>query len=118
MIPIAILNGVVREKGYGPRLRERTAHQLSSVIAVLLFGLYTWPITARWPPEDSGQALAIGGMWLAMTIAFEFGFGHYMAGHSWRKLFSDYNLLRGRVWSLVLAGIFFLPWICHALRNV
>jgi len=117
MIPIAILNGVVREKVYGPHLREWAAHQLSTGIAALLFGVYTWLVTARWPLEDSAQALAAGGIWLALTIAFEFGFGRYVAGHSWEKLLADYNLLRGRVWSLLLAAIFLLPWICHSLRN-
>jgi hypothetical protein len=93
------------------------AHQLSTAVAILLFGLYTWGISARWPLNNSGQALAVGGMWLAMTTAFEFGFGRYVAGHSWEKLLSDYNLLRGRVWSLLLVAIFFLPWICFTLRN-
>ena len=26
----------------------------------------------------------------------------YAAGHSWTKLFQGYNILKGRVWSLVL----------------
>lgn len=117
MIFIAFFNALLREKVYGPHLTEMAAHQLSTGIAVLLFGLYTGGITARWPLTDSDQALAVGGMWLVLTVAFEFGFGHYGAGHSWEKLLADYNLLRGRVWSLLLAAIFLLPWICFTLRN-
>lgn len=117
MILIAFFNALLREKVYGPHMSEMAAHQLSTVIAVLFFGLYTWGVTARWPLNDSGQALAVGGMWLVLTMAFEFGFGRYGAGHSWNKLFADYNLLRGRVWSLLLVAIFCLPWICFTLRN-
>jgi hypothetical protein len=117
MIPIAFFNALLREKVYGPHLSEMAAHQLSTVTAVLFFGLYTWGVTARWPLSDSVEALAVGGMWLVLTVAFEFGFGRYVAGHSWKKLLSDYNLLRGRVWSLLLVAIFLLPWICFTLRN-
>jgi hypothetical protein len=46
-----------------------------------------------------------------MTIAFEFGFGHYVAGHSWSRLLADYNLANGRVWSLFLAWIAVLPYL-------
>jgi hypothetical protein len=114
MIPIAIANGMLREKVYGPKTSERAAHQISSAIAVLLFGLYAWIVFTRWPVGSGTEAMVVGGIWGGMTILFEFGFGHYVAGHSWSRLVSDYNLLEGRVWSLVLAAIFLLPWICFA----
>jgi hypothetical protein len=46
-----------------------------------------------------------------MTITFEFGFGHFVAGHSWAKLLADYNILQGRVWSLFLVWITVLPFV-------
>lgn len=36
-----------------------------------------------------------------MTLAFEFGFGHYIAGTPWSELVADYDLLQGRLWVLV-----------------
>ena len=53
--------------------------------------------------------LLIGAFWTILTILFEFGFGHYVIGHSWSKLFADYNILKGRVWSLVLLTTFIAP---------
>jgi hypothetical protein len=32
---------------------------------------------------DAGEALEIGASWLAMTVAFEFGFGRAVAKQSW-----------------------------------
>jgi hypothetical protein len=41
--------------------------------------------------------------------------GHYAFGHAWETLLADYNLLRGRVWLLVLATTFVAPaWAWRA----
>lgn len=106
---IAIANGVIREYTYGKWVSELIAHQLSTLSAIILSGLFVWFLHQRWPLQSTDQAWFIGGIWLGLTIVFEFGFGHYIAGHSWGKLFADYNLFNGRVWLLFLIWIFILP---------
>ena len=101
MVIIAILNGAVREKIYGPVMRELSAHQLSTFVGLILLGIYIWILTGIYRIESSSQAFVIGGMWFIMTILFEFIFGHFIVRHPWSKLFHDYNLLKGRVWLLV-----------------
>jgi len=44
----------------------------------------------------------IGGFWVILTILFEFVFGHYVIKNPWQKLLADYNILKGRLWSLLL----------------
>lgn len=44
-----------------------------------------------------------------MTVVFEFGFGHYVMGHSWEMLLHDYNVLEGRLWVVVLAAVWAGP---------
>ena len=105
MVAIAILNGAIREKVYGQFMGELPAHQLSTFIGIALFGAYIWVLTGTYPMESSTQALIIGWMWLIMTVIFEFVFGHFAMGHPWSKLFHDYSLFKGRVWSLVLIGL-------------
>jgi hypothetical protein len=53
--------------------------------------------------------MLIGAVWLALTLAFEFLAGHYLFGSSWERLLADYDLLRGRVWILVLLATLFAP---------
>ena len=65
----------------------------------------------------SVPALAIGGIWLALTVAFEFLFGHYVMGHPWSRLFHDYNLLEGRLWVLVLVWTFIAPYVFYRLGS-
>lgn len=114
---IGILNGAARELGYGRFMRELTAHQVSTLTGIVLFGLCTLGLSYIWKIRSSGQALAIGLIWLALTIAFEFLFGHYVLGHPWSRLFHDYNLLAGRVWVLVLIWITIAPYTVYRLRS-
>ena len=89
MVFIAIINGAIREGWYGKHLSELHAHQLSTATGVLLFGVYIWALIRIWRPESARQAITIGLMWLGMTVAFEFLFGHYVAKQSWRDLLQD-----------------------------
>jgi hypothetical protein len=115
MVPIAILNGALRQYGYARYMSELSAHQLSSVTAIILFGLYIWYLLRFFRPTSTSQALAIGLVWLLMTVVFEFIFGHYVMGHPWSRLFHDYNLMDGRLWLLVLAWTTLAPYLFYRL---
>lgn len=115
MVGIAIINGWLREKTYGPRIGELRAHQVSCVTGVFLFGLYIWILGRIWPLTNDRQAAVVGGVWLILTVAFEFLFGRFIAGHSWHRLVDDYNLRAGRLWLVVLAWVAIAPMV---LRRV
>jgi hypothetical protein len=117
MVLIGILNGVIREAGYKRFLGELLAHQVSTVTGVILFGLYVWALSHRWRIQSSNQAVAIGLIWLVLTVAFEFLFGHYVMGHPWSRLLHDYNILEGRTWLLVLIWITIAPYVFYRLRS-
>lgn len=116
MVFIAIANGVLRQYVYGRWMKELSAHQVSSLTAVVLFYLYTWILGKKWPLESSQQALAVGIIWLCLTVAFEFLFGHYVANHPWSRLIQDYNLLSGRLWALVLLAVAAAPYVVYKLK--
>lgn len=113
MVFIGILNGILREVTYGKYLSEVRAHQISTITGVLLLGSYIWALTRFWSFESPQQALTIGLIWLGLTIVFEFTFGHYVAGHSWSRLLSDYNIFAGRVWIVALIWIAIAPLLFY-----
>jgi hypothetical protein len=115
MVFIAITNGVLRQYVYGRWMKELSAHQVSSLTAVILFYLYTWILVKKWPLESSRQAVAVGIIWLCMTVAFEFLFGHYVANHPLSRLIQDYDLLSGRLWTLVLLAVAAAPYLVYKL---
>jgi hypothetical protein len=114
---LAVINGAVREKGYGRLIDELAAHQISSLSGMILIGGYTWLWGLIRPLQSEGQALLTGVIWVGLTVAFEFCFGHLVMKKPWRKLLADYNLLAGRVWVLVLLWVLVAPLVIFKLRG-
>lgn len=119
-LALAILmigHGWLRQLLVVPLLGELRAHQLSCftgaliilAVSVLLLG---WMGAAGSPATQ----LRIGLVWLVTTVLFEFGFGHWVAGHSWERLLADYDLTAGRLWLLVLLATLLGPWLGGRLR--
>jgi len=117
MMFIGVANGAVRELVYAGFMSELAAHRVSSAIAILLFAGYAWLLGGIWPLESAGRAVQAGLTWLVLTVAFEFVFGRFVAGHSWAELLADYNVLAGRVWVFVPAALAVLPYLVFRLRS-
>jgi hypothetical protein len=117
MALIAMMNGALREGWYGKYIRQLRAHQISTLTGVVFFGLYVWTISRLWPLESGNQALGVGLIWLAMTVCFEFLFGHYVAGHSWSRLLRDYDIFAGRIWVLLLIWVTVAANIFYRLQR-
>lgn len=111
------MNGVVRESTYGRSVSDLVAHQVSTITAVVFTGIVVWLFQRAWPLDSAQQAWTIGLLWFVMTILFEFGFGHFVAGHSFSRLFADYNILQGRVWALFLVWIAIMPYLFFKLSH-
>jgi hypothetical protein len=117
MVLIAIVNGLLREKVIALHFNALQSHQISTVTFVILLGIYIWVIIRFWTPVSSGQAIAVGLMWVGLTVVFEFLFGHYVMGHPWSRLFHDYNFLAGRVWILIPIWVALAPTVFYRLRK-
>ena len=57
-------------------------------------------------------------LWLAMTLGFEFGAGHFLFKKPWTELLLDYNLSKGRIWVLVPVVTVLAPWWMARLRGL
>ncbi len=117
MVLIAILNGILREYWFAKNLNELQAHQLSTVTALVLLGIYIGTLMLLWKIDSSQQAIAVGLIWICLTIGFEFLFGHYVMRHPWNRLWSDYNIFAGRIWIAVLLWIGGAPFLFYRLYN-
>jgi hypothetical protein len=112
-IPLAIINATIRNYLVLPYTGELLAHQISSITMIIIFAAYFWALNRKWSMASQQQALTIGGIWLGLTIVFEFLFGHYIMGNTWTRLLADYNILAGRLWSLVLLWTFIGPYVIY-----
>lgn len=115
---LAIANGTLRQYTYGKFVSELHAHQLSTLTGMLLFGCAVWLFATAWrSPDAPRQAVAIGIVWLFLTLAFECLFGRFVVGHSWQRLLRDYDLLAGRVWVVFLLWLTMLPYAIYRVTR-
>lgn len=106
---LGILNGTIRELAYKDQFGEEAANYISTATLIVLLTVYMWLLERRWPIPTRYIAFRIGAYWVALTIAFEFGFGHYVDGKSWTDLLNNYNLADGQAWLLVLVWMLVAP---------
>ena len=111
LLTVAILNGGFREAVLAPRLGRSLAHGLSTVMLSLLIVALGWMTTPWVEPRSLQDAWLIGGVWVALTLAFEFLGGHFIFGKPWQALLADYNLFAGRIWVMVLIVTLMTPVI-------
>jgi hypothetical protein len=102
---LGVANGVGREAVYADAVGDDAAHVISTGTLLSLLAGYVWLLQRRWPLADRREALSVGAAWAAMTVAFEFGFGHWVDGDSWSALLENYDVTAGRVWVLVPAAM-------------
>lgn len=104
--------GAFREMVFIPRsgLNDTLARAVLLPIALAYTYLVAWWLLKRvlgeWKYIDTWK---MGSIWLLLTIAFEFSFGHFVMGHSWQHLLADYNILEGRTWGFFLAWLMLSP---------
>ncbi|MBU7015733.1 MAG: hypothetical protein HXS52_06220 [Theionarchaea archaeon] len=112
LVLVAIVNGTLRNEVYGPAMEELHAHQISTVTGIIfsLLAMYVFFKLTAAHYTDS-DLIMIGVMWLGLTVAFELLFGHFIVGHTWSRLLTDYNILKGRIWILMLLTTLLGPYI-------
>ncbi len=113
---LAIVNAGIRNNVYKPVVGDLVANQISTLIFITVIFAVTYLVLrfSSLKLSDS-EALLMGTIWLVFTIIFEFIAGHYVFGNSWEKLFADYNILKGRIWILVLLTTFLSPYLANKL---
>lgn len=108
----AVTLGMVRERAIAPAIGEHSAHVIGTLLFITAMLLIMGVFVRRIRDSTSTRELwRIGIMWTLMTISFEFGFFHFVAGVPWGKLLADYNIFAGRLWLLVLLTTFLGPFL-------
>jgi hypothetical protein len=115
---LAIINGALRDFTYLETLGEQKAHQLSTILLLILISVYSYFVFGYWNLASEREAIHIGVLWLILTLAFEFLFGHFVAKHSWEKLLRDYNIFKGRLWILILIWTTIVPLIFYLVFEI
>lgn len=109
ILVLAILNGGLREAFLVPRVGNPAAQLVSGVILIGCIVAVSVLLVPRTGAQSRGQLAGIGVLWLALTVAFEFGFGLAVQGKSWPELLAAYTFQHGNIWPIVLLATLVAP---------
>jgi hypothetical protein len=112
----AVANGALRDFTYGRRIGETASHSLAVAPLAAVVRMWAGLLARRWPLRSRRSALAVGGVWLGLTLAFEFGLGK-ARGTSTDDMLADYDVRRGRLWPLALLVVAAAPLLAYRHRR-
>jgi hypothetical protein len=118
MVIAAILNGTLRDNVVSKSIGNHLSLPLSGVTLSVAIFLIVYFTVAVFGTVTSRTYIAIGFLWLVITLIFEFGFGHYVAGKSWRELVQVFNVAKGNLFILVLVVTTLSPWLAAKLKSL
>jgi hypothetical protein len=110
LLVVMMLNGALRVLLLQPRFGEEAARQLATLSGIVLVLALSRPFVVWAGRPGSRTLLGVGLAWVALTLAFEFGFG-WAAGRSLAEMLADYALWRGRLWPLFLVATLLGPML-------
>jgi len=112
----ANVNGALRQLLLIPRIGESAGHILSTVLLGLVV-LTVAMLSVQWIGiRTTSEAITAGLLWFSLTLAFEFGAGHYLFHKPWNELRADYNIAAGRIWVLIPILTLITPEISRRVR--
>jgi hypothetical protein len=117
IIPLAILNGGLRETFLTPRLGESCAQPISGLILCLLIFIVSFIFIPRIGKGEQKMYWKIGLLWVVLTIVFETGFG-LAIGNSFGKLLKAYDITTGNLWLIVVVFIGIAPWLVAKIKRI
>jgi hypothetical protein len=118
LVPLAIVNGTIREGVLAPILGQRLALPLSGVSLSVLIFLFALMVALWLGASAAAHYVAAGTAWFLMTLLFEFLFGYYAMGKSCVQLLAAYNVVDGNLWVLVLISTAVSPYLGAKVRGL
>lgn len=106
---------VLRESLLAPRAGALRAHQLGTLAAAGVALLVAWIFDRALRPSPS-EALGVGVLWLACTLAFEVVFFRLVRRRPWAELLDDWRVDRGRLWPFFLLVLALSPRLAALVR--
>jgi len=117
LIAAEILHGIARGVFLVPRVGEFRSSQIGVFTGSLII-LIVALVFVRWiGPSKTTGLLAVGVLWLGLTLSFEILFGRLVVGASWERLAADYNLLEGGLLPIGMLILTLSPLIAARLRG-
>jgi hypothetical protein len=117
IVPLAILNGELRERVIGPIIGEKYANPISGIILCILIFIISFLFIPRLGIGTNKTYIKIGILWVLLTIIFETVFSLFL-GNKINEILNAYNITTGNLWLIVVIFIGFIPFLIAKIKNI
>jgi hypothetical protein len=117
IIPLAILNGGLRDVFLTPRLGESFARPVSGITLCILIFIVSYIFIPRIGKGKEKTYWEMGLLWVALTIVFETAFGLAM-GNSFGELLKAYDITTGNISLVVVLFTGIAPWLIAKIQRI
>ena len=117
IIPLAFLNGALRELVIEPLIGYKYANPISCFILCCLAFIVSFLLIPRLGKGTSKVYIKMGLLWVLLTIVFETVLG-LLIGNSFQEIINAYNITSGNFWLLVVIFIGFIPFLVGKLKSL
>ncbi len=117
IIAAETVHGILRGVLLVPIVGDLPARQIGVLIGSLLIFAVAY-LFIRWMAAQTKlQFLAVGLLWVVLTILFEIGLGRLVLGLPWERITEDYDVTRGGFLGVGLLFMAAAPWLAAWLRG-
>ena len=114
----AIFNGLLREKVLTSLIGARFSLPVSGLLLSLLVLLVAFIFVPFFNTQQPGIYFVVGILWVALTLAFELLFGHFVLQKSWQEIIRVFDLRNGDLFAVVLLITAIAPWLAAKARGI
>jgi len=117
LIPLAILNGGLREMLINPLIGEKYGQPVSGISLCLLIFIVCWFFIPKIGKGTAKTYLIIGLLWIALTVLFETCL-ELLTGNTFAGVIKTYDITTGNLWLLVVLFTGIAPWLTAKTRKL
>lgn len=118
LVGFAIANGYFRENVLSSWLGSALAAPVSGIILSFVVFLISYWTVRTFHPYRSLTFFSLGLFWVALTLIFEFAFGHWGLGLTLAQILTVFDFSQGNLFSLVLLITLVSPWLAAKIRHL
>ena len=118
IIAVETVHGIFRTVFLVPMLGDFPARQFSVFTGCILIFTIAYFLTSWIGARTKNQLLAVGILWVVLTVLFEVVLGRFVLELSWNRITEDYDLSRGGLLGFCLLFMAITPILVARLRRI
>lgn len=118
IIAVETVHGILRTFFLVPVIGDFPARQLSVFTGCILIFIVAYFSISWIGAKAKHQLLAVGVLWVVLTILFEVALGKVLLALPWERIFEDYDLTRGGLLGFGLLFMLLSPLLAAKVRKI